>query len=314
MTIHHAVETFIRHKESIGHVFATDARVLRRFCGFVGPQTSLKKISTELISTYLDENKAATANYWKRQYHALKGFYIFAVQQSFTTHSPLPRSRSCRSTFSPYIFTRAEIRSLLDGTASYQTIIQRLQPNTLRTMLLLLYGTGLRISEAVGLSVGEVDLEHGLLTIRRTKFYKTRLVGLGADICKALKQYRCELKPKSHPKNTGDAFFTCRNGSPVTHHLIRNAFVRLRKYVAVKREDVKQQPRLHDLRHTFAVHRLISWYRCGANVQRMLPLLATHLGHISIESTRHYLTMTPELLEQASVRFERYARGEENDA
>ena len=109
---------------------------------------------------------------------------------------------------------------------------------------------GSEFSEAVGLSVGEVDLEHGLLTIRRTKFYKTRLVGLGADLCKALKQYRCELKPKSHPENTGDAFFTCRNGSPVTHNLIRNAFVRLRKYVAVKREDVKQQPRLHDLRHT----------------------------------------------------------------
>lgn len=314
MTTRPAIELFIRHKESIGHVFATDARVLRRFCGVVGPQTPLKKITTRMISTYLNENKAGTSTYWARQYFALKGFYGFALQQSLTTHSPMPRCRACSTTFTPYIFARAEIRRLLDATDTYQAFIQRLQPDTLRVMLLLLYGTGLRISEAVGLTKADVDLEHGVLTIRLTKFYKTRLVGLGSDLCGALQCYRKKRKTEGQAKDESVAFFTCKNGAPVTDHLIRNAFVRLCKHVSLKRVDVKQQPRLHDLRHTFAVHRLVSWYDRGADVQRLLPLLATHLGHISIETTKHYLTMTPELLEQANARFDRYANGEEHHA
>ncbi len=309
-----AIELFIHHKMSLGHVFTTDARVLRRFCGFVGLETPLNKITTELVSKYLDENEAGVATYWARQYHALKGFYGFALQQSFTNHSPLPRCRSCRATFAPYIFSRAEIRRLLDGTATYQTILQRLQPDTLRIMLLLLYGTGLRISEAVNLTKPDVDLEHGMLTIKLTKFYKTRLVGLGGDLCEALKDYRRIRNARSSARDNSAAFFTCKNGDPVTDHLIRNAFVRLRNHVGLTRGDTKQQPRLHDLRHTFAVHRLVSWYSMGADVQRLLPLLATHLGHVGIESTKHYLTMTPELLEQANVRFEQYANGEENHA
>lgn len=309
-----AIELFIKHKMSLGHVFTTDARVLRRFCGFVGPETPLRKINTEMVSTYLDENEAAVATYWARQYHALKGFYGFALQQSWATHSPLPRRRACRATFAPHIFSRAEIRLLLDGTATYQTILQRLQPDTLRIMLLLLYGTGLRISEAVSLTEADVDLDHGMLTIQLTKFYKTRLVGVGGDLCQALKDYRRKRNPCNPARDNSAPFFTCKNGDPVSDHLIRNAFVRLRNHVGLKRGDAKQQPRLHDLRHTFAVHRLVSWYSTGADVQRLLPLLATHLGHVGIESTKHYLTMTPELLEQASVRFAQYANGEENHA
>jgi integrase/recombinase XerD len=249
MTTRQAIELFIRHKVSIGHVFATDARVLRRFYSVVGPQTPLKKITTGLISTYLDENKAGTATHWARQYFALKGFYGFALQQSLTTDSPMPRCRAYSTTFTPYIFSRAEIRSLLDGTDTYQAFVQRLQPDTLRVMLLLLYGTGLRISEAVGLTKADVDLEQGVLTIRLTKFYKTRLVGLGSDLCGALHDYRQKRKAGRHAKDNSAAFFTCKNGAPVTDHLIRGAFVRLCKHVAVKRDDVKQQPRLHDLRH-----------------------------------------------------------------
>jgi integrase/recombinase XerD len=314
MTTRQAIELFIRHKESIGHVFATDARVLRRFYGIVGPRTPLGKITTRTISAYLDENKAGTATYWARQYFGLKGFYGFAVQQSLATHSPLPLCRIHHSTFTPYIFSRTEIQRLLAGTGTYQATVWRLQPDTLRIMLLLLYGTGLRISEAVGLTKEDVDLKQGVLTIRLTKFYKTRLVCIGSDLCRALHRYRATRTAGRQGKEECSAFFTCKNGAAVTDHIIRNAFARVCKHVALRRDDVKQQPRLHDLRHTFAVHRLISWYERGLDVQRLLPLLATHLGHISIETTKHYLTMTPELLEQANVRFERYANGEESHA
>jgi len=96
---------------------------------------------------------------------------------------------------------------------------------------------------------------------------------------------------------------------------VNKLFGRLRQAAAIQREPTaRYQPRIHDIRHTAAVHRLIAWYRAGADVQRLLPQLATYLGHVEIRSTQRYLTMTPELLQQASVRFERYAQSEVHHA
>jgi site-specific recombinase XerD len=220
--------------------------------------------------------------------------------------SPLPAVRRCRQNFKPYIFSQSEIRRLLDGTETYQCFLKLLEPYTLRTLLLLLYGTGLRISEAVALKQVHVDIEQRVILIDKAKFYKTRLVGLGCDLCEALAKYRRQRSAAGH-STAGDApFFSCKGGQPMEAYIVRCAFVRLRKHVGIERSDAKQQPRLHDLRHTFAVHRLLSWYRSGADLQRLLPLLSTYLGHICLESTKHYLTITPELLTQAGSRFERY--------
>ena len=98
------------------------------------------------------------------------------------------------------------------------------------------------------------------------------------------------------------------NGSKPT--IAERTFKRLRKMCGVRRPDTFSfQPRIHDLRHTFAVHRVTEWYRQGADVQKLLPALSTYLGHVSLESTQRYLTITPELLQQANNRFERYATG-----
>ena len=106
----------------------------------------------------------------------------------------------------------------------------------------------------------------------------------------------------------GDApFFVYKNGERATRHTIEETFWRLRQHVGVGPKKGRHQPRLHDLRHTFAVHRLIVWYRNGDDVQRLLPGLSTHLGHVDLASTQLYLTMTPELLVEASLRFEHYA-------
>jgi integrase len=99
-----------------------------------------------------------------------------------------------------------------------------------------------------------------------------------------------------------------RNGTRVSRLVVERYFVRVRKHARVERTDgASYQPRLHDLRHTFAVHRLTAWYRAGVEVQRLLPLLSVYLGHVNLSSTQVYLSMTPELLAQANIRFERYA-------
>jgi site-specific recombinase XerD len=180
-------------------------------------------------------------------------------------------------------------------------------------LLLLLYGAGLRIGEALFLTLANVDLPAGILTIRESKFYKTRLVPMSPALTGILATYM-EQCAKEHPARPDAMLFLTRGGNPVVRHTAENIFSRLRVRAGVIRNDGgRYQPRLHDLRHAFAVHRLVSWYRQGADVQRLLPQLATYLGHLHIAATQRYLTMTPELLREAGQRFERYAREEQHD-
>ena len=189
----------------------------------------------------------------------------------------------------------------------------RIDPDTHRTLLLLLYGAGLRISEALALTLADVDLDSGILCIRESKFYKTRLVPIGADLIRILTLYAARRR-QQHAE-VASPFFVSRKDDVVTRQNAEMAFCRLRIRANVLDETggARQQPRLHDLRHSFAVHRLISWYRDGADVQRLLPKLSTYLGHVHISGTQRYLTLTPELLREAGLRFERYAMEPSHD-
>jgi integrase/recombinase XerD len=204
------------------------------------------------------------------------------------------------------------MKRLLAATADRERC--NLSSLTCRTLLLLLYGTGLRIGEAVGLNLADVDLDSGILCIRESKFYRTRLVPTGPDLTSVLVQYAVE-RNKWPPLNPDAAFLLTNRGQRLSRAGAEYAFKQLRERAQVRRDDgARYQPRLHDIRHTYTVTRLVTWYREGADVQRLLPQLATYLGHVHIGATQHYLTMTPELLRQASLRFERYARGGDDHA
>src|SRR5262249_41929470 len=149
-------------------------------------------------------------------------------------------------------------------------------------------------------------------TIRDTKFFKSRLVPIGQHLTKVLSDY-ARWRTVTYPSPDVDGrFFLGRGGAALCRHTLNDAFQRLRQYAGVRRSaDSSYQPRLHDLRHTFAVNRT-TWYRQGADVQRLVYHLSVYLGHAKLADTQVYLTMTPELLQQASTRFERYVRGEDN--
>ena len=246
--------------------------------------------------------------FWHRKHDALSGFWRFAIEHGYTDRSPVPARRPQKPTpFVPYIYTREELRRLLDGVTSYQKRWCKLEPITLRALLLLVYGAGLRTSEPIRLACSDVDLADSTLTIRVTKFYKTRRIALGTQLRGVLAEYDANRRLAGHPRDDADSFFTYKKGEPVARMVLEDAFLRLRQHVGIRRQNARYQPRLHDLRHTFAVHRLIAWYRSGAHVQRLLPGLSTHMGHISLSGTQRYLTMTPELLTEASLRFEHYA-------
>jgi len=180
--------------------------------------------------------------------------------------------------------------------------------------LLLLYGAGLRHSEALALTLADVDLAEALITIRETKFHKTRTVPLPPRLNDEMRCYLESRLRVRHPRTSDSSFFVLRNGARVPGYLVDQAFSRLRKYVGISRSDGGRfQPRLHDLRHSFAVHRLTAWYREGANVQALLPCLSTYLGHVGLAGTQVYLSMTPELLQEAGKRFEQYASTEDHN-
>ena len=181
---------------------------------------------------------------------------------------------------------------------------------------MLLYATGLRISEALNLNLDDVDLNDRVLYVRRSKFYKTRLVPIGTDLTQVLREY-AQRRHKRSRLDPDAPFLLTSRGERVLRAGAEQAFRWMRSQAEVRRQDQdggRYQPRLHDLRHTAAVTRLVSWYREGVDVQRLLPQLATYLGHVHISGTQCYLSMTPELLQQASGRFEQFFLGETSHA
>jgi len=246
--------------------------------------------------------------FWQRKHEVLVGFYRFAIARGYALDVPLPhRVPKPAQAFVPYIYSHDELRRLLKATAACDNPHSSIESDTCRTLIVLLYGAGLRISEALALTLADVDLSGAMLFIHTSKFYKTRLVPLGPDLTRALKAYATR-RAMQHPSGPEGPFFVSRTGGPLTRRAAEHTFRRLRLRAGVLRHDgARYQPRLHDLRHAFSVHRLLSWYRQGADVQRLLPQLATYLGHVHLAATQRYLTMTPELLQEACQRFERYA-------
>ena len=306
MKLAQAVSAYVGYKQSLGMRFATEARALKSFSRALG-DVDLDRIEPEQVRAFLDGTGPMT-RFWHRKLDALRGFYRFALARRYTPRSPLPTNvPRCPQAFVPYIYSEEEIKRLLAAAASRERC--NLSTLTCRTLLLLLYGTGLRIGEALGLDLADVDLESALLRIRETKFYKTRIVPVGADLTRVLRDYLLE-RSKGAPIPADGPFLLTRQGKRPSRAGAEEAFKQLRRQAKVSRIDgSRYQPRLHDMRHTYAVTRLVRWYREGADVQRLLPQLATYLGHVHISGTQRYLTMTPELLRQASLRFERYALG-----
>ena len=291
----------------MGMRFHTEDRTLRSFCRAMG-EVSVAEIASDRVHAYIAGSGPVT-RFWHRKHEVLRGFYRFAMARGYAASSPLPKIIPKPPHFVPHIFSHEELQRWLAATACCESPRSKLQPYTCRMLILLLYGAGLRIGEALSLRLSDVDLTASILTIRESKFYKTRLVPMGPDLAGAVGQYVAQ-RAKAHPTQLDGALFLTRSGTSVARHTAENVFSRLRVRAGVLCHDGgRYQPRLHDLRHAFAVHRLVSWYRQGADVQRLLPQLATYLGHVHIAGTQRYLTLTPELLHEASQRFERYAGG-----
>lgn len=315
MNLGELVTHYVAVRRALGEKCMTIESILRAFCRAAGSQAPVAQIEAKTVSAFLDGRGPITSG-WFGRYRVLKGFFHFAISRGHLAEAPLPKVLpKPPPPFVPYVYTRGEIRRLLEAIPSAQDYRTLIELDTLRAILLLLYGAGLRVGEALALSVADVDLPHALITVRDTKFFKSRLVPIGSPLAGVLTAY-ARRRAASHPGNdTESRFFLGRRGAAIQVQTMDDTFERLRDRAGIRRSDgARYQPRLHDLRHSFAVHRLIQWYQQGADVQRLLYYLSVYLGHVHIRHTQVYLTMTADLLQQAGLRFEQYAGGEDSHA
>lgn len=308
MTIRKLASDYVRFKQALGIRFKTDAYHLDCFCQITGDQKGLAEITPEEVQAFLG-SASERAAYWFRKLAVLRGLNRFAAAHGCSPLLPLPKPNPQRPrTFVPYILSRYELALLFAAIPAFckgRTVT----PTTARLVFLLLYGAGLRIGEALHLSKNDVDLDLGILKVRATKFYKTRLVPVSPALQSELLDY-AKWRAIQFFSGQVDCFFVDTEGFPLKDSQIRKVFEGVRQQCKIVKPETGQVPRMHDLRHSFAVHRLITAYQRGEDVQSFLPKLATYLGHASIAATQVYLTVTPILLEEAAKRFAAYAFSE----
>lgn len=310
MKLHHHITGYIAFKQALGGRFQTEAQILKAFSRAMN-DVDITEVEPSAVQTFL-AGKGVLTSFWHYKFGVLTRFYRFLMTRNYVDSTPLPKTvPKCPEPMKPYIYTTEELRRLLAATDNLQSPWSPLRGYTFHTLILTLYSTGLRIGEALSLTLADVNLPESLIMVRSSKFFKSRLVPIGPRLTERLRVYVQRRRKLPCPQGEDSAFFVTRSGNPLTYDQARKVFPILRNLAGIHREkEARYQPRVHDIRHTMAVHRLLSWYREGADVQRLLPQLSTYLGHRDIAATQRYLTMIPELRDQAGRRFEHYAMQE----
>lgn len=308
MTLGTAIDRYVAFKRSCGQRFEAGANVLSHYARVLGRDVDLDAVRADQALAFLQGTGPLTRTRSVKR-SVLDGFYRYALGRGLASRSPLPAEEPRRPPVAaPYIYSRNELRRLFAAAQAPVKRVRQLEPATFRALLILLYGAGLRLGEALRLTHADVDLARRLVTVRKGKFHKTRRLPLGSRLAREMAEHTARDAPPAGCPPAERPFFANRDGTPLRQATVRGRFRAVREAAGIRRADgAGRPPRLHDLRHAFALHRLTAWYRQGADVQRLLPFLSAYMGHACPASTQHYLTMTPELLHAAALRFERYA-------
>lgn len=299
-------EDYLAYRKSLGFQLVSTERLLLQFAAYADRTGHRGHLTTDLAVRWAKLPKAGSPGYLARRLDVVRGF---ARHQSVADpRTEIPPPRLLGATYrrrTPHIYSEAELSALV---AAARNLLPStgLRPHTYATLFGLLACTGLRVSEAVKLVRNDIDWRQGLLTIRQTKFRKSRLVPLHATTLAALRDYVAR-RDRLYPAPTTEAFFLTSRGTPLALSSVGVTFWKLRKRLRWSAGRGTGKPRIHDLRHTFACRRLQRWYADGVDVDHAVAALSTYLGHATVRDTYWYLTGTPELLGLATARFERFA-------
>lgn len=298
---------YLALRRSLGYEMRDHLFVLRQFDRTVATGTrSSEPVSRDVIEEYLRSLAHLQPTTRRMRLSMIRQFLLYLRRFEPTTFVP-DRSMEPAHTASrkPYIFTEDEICKLIRAAyghpARYRCRRWLLYP----TLFGLLYVTGMRVSEALQLKLEDLDLRERILRIRKAKFHKARLVPLAESTCAALKRYLIARAEKGYPTVASAQLFVNDRGNRLPYTNVRKTFHLVARMAGIEGK-ARPIPRIHDLRHTAAVRRLYLWYREGRNVQALLPVLSTFLGHSTVSGTAIYLTTTAELLAEANLRVQKY--------
>ncbi len=296
------IQSFINLRQLSGTDYQSQAQLLGYFDRFlVEEKVSEPRLTPKITEGYQHTLSHLTARVQSNRFCVVRQLCEYLSRTDPLGHVPEPRRRiPSQAAHQPYIYSEAEVRALL-AAASGLAPPSALRPQTYRTLLGLLYSTGIRIGEALALNLKDFYSAEGRLYIAQGKFHKARWVPLSTCTCQALQQY-VGRRLQMTPRPLDSPLFLNQRCRRLHHCTVNQTFHRLLRQCAIPHNQ-PTGPRIHDLRHTFAVHRLLAWYRDGQDVNARLPWLATYMGHVDIGSTQVYLHPTAELLEQVGTRF-----------
>jgi integrase/recombinase XerD len=283
------IRIYLAHKRSMGWQLRAMESFLTTFLGSVG-DIHLSSLTTHQVSQFLAAPETS-AHY---KYESLKQFFRYwkarGKLDSVPLPSPIPRGHS---TFVPYIYSRTELLRMVSESVVNSTKRPRvIDPATFRTLLVFLYGTGVLVGEALTLRESDVDLTRDVITVQRSAHVRRRTIPIGSDVHKLLTTY---LESPIRRKFKDGNLFLTRKGTPVHPATLNAQFRIIRRNANVVRLDgFRFQPRLHDLRSTFAVHRIAAWYEQGLDAEELLPALGAYLGQLGLVSMNRHLSLTPQ--------------------
>lgn len=315
MNIEDLTKQYVLFRRSLGAKFIEGERTLKVFVRYVGTAIDITDITRSQTSAFLLYPTSSVTRKWFQRHCVLNGLFRWAIKRNYISSAPLtdikPRHPEYKK---PYIYSKWELRSIFNAAMQYQRRPSKTYPQSVKMILQLTYFLGLRISETLSLKLGDINLEDSIIFIRETKFYKSRHVPFAPQVKQLLSTFLSWRNDKGMPDSSEAYLFLTKRNLPVKRGNIHLAFSKIRDIAGIKRDDgVLMLPRIHDLRHTFAVNRLTQWYREGKDVQMLLPKLSTYMGHTHLSHTSVYLTMTDSLLEEANKRFENYVNINENE-
>ncbi len=303
LTMTAKVEQYLAFRRAMGYRLRIEGRMLQQFARYADDVGHRGPLTVDLATRWARLPRQADRMYAARRLEVVRCFARHQIAVEPATQIPPQRllGRAHRRT-APHIYSDAEMRSLLSAAGRLGST-NGLRARTYFVLIGLLASTGLRISEALRLSRADVNLTSGIVTVRQTKFNKSRLVPLHPSAVVALKGYVHE-RDRSIPRPRDDHFFLSDAGARLPYSTARCAFRKLCDHEGIT--GTGRRPRFHDLRHTFACRRVEAWYDAGVDLSRAVAALCVYLGHAKVSDTYWYLTATPELMARAAVRFETF--------
>lgn len=296
----HVLDEYLGVRRALGFKLERAGYLLPQFITFL-EQQGTGTLTTALALRWAQLPAEGHPAWWAERLSIVRGFARYLQTLDSRTEVPaaelLPR-RTRRVT--PYLFSARDLIRLMEAT---QKLHSR-RRITYASLIGLLATTGMRVGEVIRLNRRDVDWANQLLVVRGTKFGKSREVPLHDSTVEALRAYG-RRRDQLHPRPTAPSFFLSTTGTQLIYNNVQCTFRTLVRMAGLELPATRRQPRLHDLRHSFAVGTLIDWYRDGGEIEPRLPLLSTYLGHFDPSSTYWYLSAAPELLALASQRLER---------